>query len=117
MGDQDGGDLSGGRQKPVEDLRLAADVELGCRLVEQHQSGSPPDCAQRAGQCDPLPLPAREIGAPGVALGQRCIQFGQLVGAGISERRSYVIVGRSATGVHVLPEGQLEIERSPGRRR
>ena len=59
------------RQHPLEDLRLAADVELGGRLVEQHQPGARADGAERPGQRDPLPLPAGQVGAARVALGQR----------------------------------------------
>ncbi len=58
-------------EHPVEDLRLAADVELGGRLVEQHQLGAAAYGTQRPGQRHPLPLAAGQVGAARVALGQR----------------------------------------------
>ena len=47
----------------VEDLGLAADVELRGGLVEQDDAGAALDREQRAGQRHPLPLAARKVGA------------------------------------------------------
>ena len=62
--------MPGRGEHALEDLGLAAHVELRGRLVEQHDAGALLHRAQRAGQRDALPLPAREVGAARVRLGQ-----------------------------------------------
>src|SRR5690606_3288644 len=61
--DQDGGARAGGVEDAAEDLGLAAHVELGGGLVEQHDARPHPHGAERAGEGDALPLPARQVGA------------------------------------------------------
>ena len=66
-----------GGEHALEDLRLAAHVELRGRLVEQHQAGAQPHRAQRARERDALPLPAGQIGAAFVAARQHGVEVGQ----------------------------------------
>jgi len=47
-----------GGEDAVEDLGLAAHVELRGGLVEKHQTGPQPHRAEGAGESDTLPLPA-----------------------------------------------------------
>ena len=54
-----------GGEDAIEDLGLAAHVELGGRLIEQDHAGALPHGAERAGQCDALPLAARKSVPPG----------------------------------------------------
>ena len=68
-------------QDALEDLRLAAHVELRRRLVEQDDAGAHLDGAERAGQRDALPLAAREIGAALVAARQHRVESRELRGA------------------------------------
>ncbi len=84
--DEDRGAGPGRGEHPLEDLRLAADIELGGRLVEQDQAGACRHGGHRAGQGDPLPLAAGQLGAAGVALGQDGVQVGQAAGPGFGER-------------------------------
>src|SRR5579872_4566232 len=67
---QDRGAVPRGVEEPPEDLRLTAHVELGGRLVQEHQTGAEPDGAERASERDTLPLAAREIGPTGVTARQ-----------------------------------------------
>ena len=83
-------------QDAVEDLRLAAHVELRGRLVEQHDAGAEPHRAQRARQRDALPLPAGQVGAALVAAGQHRVEVGEVGRAGRLERRANHVVGRAA---------------------
>ena len=75
------------REDPVEDLGLAAHVELRGRLVEQHHAGAEPHGAQRTGQRDALPLPAGEIGAARVATRQDRVEIGETGRAGLLRAR------------------------------
>ena len=70
-----------GGEDAVEDLGLAAHVELGGGLVEQHEPGAQPHRAQRPGQGDALPLAAREVGAALVAAGEQRVEVGEAGGA------------------------------------
>ena len=72
--DQDGRAVPRGGQDALEDLRLAAHVELRRRLVEQHDAGAQLHGAERARQRDALPLAARQIGAALVAAGQHGVE-------------------------------------------
>ena len=65
------------REDALEDLGLAAHVELRGGLVEQDDAGAEPHRAQRAGQRDALPLPAGEIGAAGVAAREDRVEAGE----------------------------------------
>src|SRR3954464_14003806 len=67
MRDQDRRRVPRRGEDALEDLRLAADVELRRRFVEQHDAGAALHRAQRACQRDPLPLTAGEIRAAVVA--------------------------------------------------
>ena len=58
VGDEDRRHAVRRREDAVEDLGLAPHVELGGRLVEQHDTRTEPDGAQRARQRDALPLTA-----------------------------------------------------------
>jgi hypothetical protein len=58
MRDQDGRAVACRRENAIEDLRLAPDIELRGRLVEQHNARAHFDGAKRACQGDTLPLPA-----------------------------------------------------------
>ena len=69
------------REDALEDLGLAAHVELRRRLVEQDDAGAGRDRAQRAGERDALPLPAGEIGAAGVAAREDRVEAGERRGA------------------------------------
>ena len=75
--DQDRGAVAGGGQDALEDLGLAAHVELGGRLVEQHDAGATAHRRQGPGQRDALPLAAGQVGAALVALGQDGVELGQ----------------------------------------
>ena len=52
------------------ELRLAADVEGGGRLVEDQQPGAVPGGEQRPGQGEPLPLAAGQVDAAGQLAGE-----------------------------------------------
>src|SRR5206468_1488947 len=67
MRDEDGGAVTTGSQDAVEDLGLAADVELGRWFIEQHDAGAELYGTQGSRQRDTLPLPARKIGTAFVA--------------------------------------------------
>ena len=108
VGHQDRGDAAGGGQDALEDLGLPAHVELGGWLVEQHQSGSEADRAQRPGECDALPLAAGQIGAAAVAAGQRRVEVGKTVGAGVREGGQHLLVGGTTAGVDVVTQRELE---------
>src|SRR6185437_10050595 len=60
--DEDRRARPGGREDALEDLRLAPHVELGRRLVEQHEPRPEPHGSQRPGERHALPLPARQVG-------------------------------------------------------
>ena len=59
----------------LEDLGLAAHVELSRRLVEQHHAGALPHRTQGSGERNTLPLPTRQIGATGVGLGEDGVEI------------------------------------------
>ena len=69
--------VPGRGEDAVEDLGLAAHVELRGRLVEQHDARAQPHRAQRAGQRDALPLPAREVGAARDSRGEHGVEVGE----------------------------------------
>src|SRR5262245_31358086 len=97
------------RQQTIEDLRLAADVELRRRLVEQYYAGAEPDGAERACQGDPLPLTAGEIGAAVIAAPEDRAELGEVRRAGRRERGLNDVVG-STSGRDVVAQGQLEAD-------
>lgn len=66
--------MTAGRQQAIEDFRFSPNVELGRRLIEQHDARSQRHGTQCAGQCDTLPLPARQLGPPFVAAGEDRIE-------------------------------------------
>src|SRR5437867_798423 len=105
--DQDRRGAPSGGEDAVEDLGLAADVELSRRLVEQHQPGAETHGAQRPRQRDALPLAARQLRAAGVAAGQHRVESGEARGTGRGERLLDRVV-RSAPGSHVIAQRQLE---------
>src|SRR5215472_4204312 len=84
--DQDRRAPPGGCQDAVEDLSFAPHVKLRRRLVKEHQPGPELDGGQRAGQGHALPLPARQLGAARVCLGQHRVQARQPVRARGLER-------------------------------
>ena len=93
--DEDRRAAARGVEDALEDLRLAAHVELGRRLVEQHDAGAGAHGAQRPGQRDALPLAARQVGAAGVALGQdRCRASARSSAPAPASAASDVVVGR-----------------------
>ena len=73
-------------ENPVEDLGLAAHVELGGRLVEQHQSGPLLDGAQGPRQGNALPLAAGQVDAARIAARQHRVEIGQSRRTGLGER-------------------------------
>jgi hypothetical protein len=106
--DEDGRALPGGGEDPLEDLHLAADVELRRRLVEQHNARAEFDRRQRPRERDALPLAARQVGAAGVALGQRRVQAGQVCSARLAQGHSDGIVERpGVTSVRGLPRDDV----------
>src|SRR4051794_37544230 len=70
MRDEDCRAVARGGKQPVEDLGLAAHVQLRGRFVEEHDAGAELNRAERPRQRDPLPLSARQIGASLVAAGE-----------------------------------------------
>ena len=107
--DQDGRAVPRRGQEALEDLRLAAHVELRGRLVEQHDAGAHRHRAERARQRDALPLAAREIGAALVAARQNGVEAREVRGARGVERLEHDVVGRSA-GRDVVAQRQLEAD-------
>src|SRR5881628_419046 len=85
MRDQDRRRPTGGREDAVEDLGLAADVELGGGLVEQHQPRPEPHRTQRPGEGDTLPLATRELRTARVAAGERCVERREPCSAGLGD--------------------------------
>src|ERR1700689_1201361 len=83
---QDRGAVPGGGEHPLEDLRLAAHVELGGRLVEQDEPGAEADGGQGPGERDPLPLATGQVGSAGIPLGEDGAEPGQADGTGPVER-------------------------------
>src|SRR5215471_19522703 len=61
--DQDGGVVPGRGEQAVEDFSLAADVELGGWLIEEHYARANPYGGQRPGERDALPLSAGKVGS------------------------------------------------------
>src|SRR5207248_2678415 len=58
MRDEDGCAAAAGREDAIEYLRLAANVELRRRFIQEHDAGAEFHRAQGARQRDTLPLPA-----------------------------------------------------------
>ena len=58
MRDQDGCAMSCGREQTLEDFGLAAYIELGCWLIEQHDTRARLHREQRSRQRHALPLTA-----------------------------------------------------------
>src|SRR5262249_9004714 len=111
-------------ENAVEDFRFPAHVELCGGLVEQHDAGTELYGTQGAGQRDPLPLPARQIGTAVVPARQDRVERGEVVGAGGFEGGTYDAVGRCRR-CYVVAQRQLEADeiledsghpRSPGSR-
>src|SRR5262249_6155105 len=67
MRDQDRGPLARFFEDAIEDLGLAADVELRGRFVEEHDARAQLHRTERPRERDALPLSAREIRSAGVA--------------------------------------------------
>ena len=86
MRDQNRSAVPSSREDTLENLGLAAHVELGGRLVEQHQPRAQAHRAQRPREGHALPLTARQIGAAGVAAGQDRVEARELSGAGFLKR-------------------------------
>ena len=72
-----------GGEDAFEDLGLAAHVELGRRLVQQHHTRTQPHRAEGPRQRDALPLATGEIRSAGVAPRQNGIETCQARGAGL----------------------------------
>ena len=107
MGDQDRRALACGREEPTEDLGFPSHVELRCWFVEQHDSGTLTDGAQRTRQRDALPLTPRQVGAPRVGLRQDRVEVGQSLGAGIDKCGDDIgVIG--AGGRDVVAKRQFE---------
>jgi hypothetical protein len=107
MRDQDGRALATGSQDAIEDLRLAPNVELRRRFIQQHDAGALLYRAQGARQGDTLPLPARKVGAALVTACQHRVETGEVGRAGRLERRPHHGVRRARWG-DVFAKGQLE---------
>ena len=101
--------MTRGLENAVKDLRFAAHVELGRRLIEEHDPGSEPHGAKGPRQGDTLPLASREICAARVAASKDRIEAGQARGARLGERLLDVAV-RSAGRSHVVAQRQLEAD-------
>ena len=67
----------GDLQEPVEEVGLAPGVQPGGRLVQDQDRGAVPHREQRAGQRDPLPLPAGQLDPAVVGPGQHGVPAGQ----------------------------------------
>src|SRR6266576_398827 len=76
MRDQDGRAMPRHGEQTIENLRFAAHVELRGRLVQQHYAGAHRDGRQRSGECDALPLTARQVGAAVIPAGKHGVQGG-----------------------------------------
>jgi hypothetical protein len=70
------------REDAIEDLCFPADVELRRGFVEQDDAGTALHAAERARQCDPLPLPAGELGAAFVSPGENRVETGECLRTG-----------------------------------
>ena len=88
MRDEDRGDGARGAQDALEDLRLAAHVELSGRLVEEHEAGARMRGGESARERDAPPLPAREIGTARIRAREHAVEIGEARGAGVDERRA-----------------------------
>jgi hypothetical protein len=66
--------VAGCREQPIEDLRLAAHVELRRRFVQQDDAGAQRDGGERAGERHTLPLPAGQIRAVVVSARQHRVE-------------------------------------------
>ena len=99
--------MARGGQHAIEDLGFAPYVELSRWLIEQDEPRTQVHGAERAGQCNALPLSAGEIGAAGVAARQHGVEFGQSGRAGRCEGGTYGIV-RRASGRDVVAQWELE---------
>src|SRR5579859_7119104 len=84
--DQNGRGVTRSGQDAVENLSFTTHVELGRRLIEQHQAGAQAHCAERPRQRDALPLASREVCSAGIAAREYRIETGQTRCARIRER-------------------------------
>ena len=107
MRDQNRGGVSRRGQDAIENLRLAAHVELRRRFVEQHHTRAQLDRAQRPRERNPLPLPAGEIGAVLVSAREDRVERREMRRAGLHQRLLDRLVGRTG-GRNVVAQRQLE---------
>src|SRR5258708_37064973 len=107
MRDQDRRGVTRGREDAVEDLGLAPDVELGRRLVEEHDTGAEPHRAQGPRERDTLPLAARQVRPTRVAARQDRVETGEARRTGLREGPRDHVVRRAARS-HVVAQRQLE---------
>src|SRR5438445_1645596 len=107
MRDENGGAVTRGRQEAIEDLRLAADVELRGRFIQQHDACAELYGAQGARQGDTLPLPAGKLRAAFITARQYRIEAGEVGATGRLERILHDGV-RRARRRDIVAEGQLE---------
>ena len=84
------------RSDPIEDLRLAAHVELRGGLIEQHHACSRGHGAQRPREGHSLPLTARELGAIVIAAGQHRGQSREIRGTCRFECPLHHLIGRAS---------------------
>src|SRR5262245_38729757 len=107
MRDEDGRAVASGGEDAVEYLGLAADIELGSRLVEQHHAGTDLDRAQRPRQRDALPLTTGQIRPALVATREHRVEPGEPGRARRLEGGAYLRIGRSRRR-HVVAQRELE---------
>jgi hypothetical protein len=118
MRDEDRRQAARQLEETVEERRLGADVEIGGGLVEHEHAGAALDREQRPGDRDPLPLPARELGALGVLAREGRVQalwqgVDELQRTGTVERGAdpLVVVQQLHRAVpDVLAHGQLVVD-------
>src|SRR3954469_21875796 len=109
MRDKDRRALARRSEQAIEDLGLAAHIELRGRVVEQHDARAEVHRAPRARQSNALPLAAGQVGAAVVATGEHRIEAGQVLGAGGRERLAHDRVWRARWG-DVVAQRQLEAD-------
>lgn len=89
VGDDHAGHAAGHVQEPVEEGRLGPYVELGRGFVENEQGCAVGERQHGAGECDPLPLPAGEVGAALVLSAEHGGQAVRQAVQGVQDARSF----------------------------
>src|SRR3984885_15744873 len=104
---QNRGGVARGGENAVEDLSLAANIDLSGGFVEQHQARAEAYRAERACQSNALPLPAGEVRAIGIGARQDRVEMRQTRGSRLLERPANLVFG-SPGRRHVVAQWQFE---------